>query len=94
MSKKTTRKYLEWDKTLRQFLPIRQGVYFVKGIYGNNVENIDVYSHPIKGLCVFGDDYGGEMNPPVDDETDCHISVQCTGLEFIAWKGNIVNVGG
>ena len=64
-------------------LPTREGVYLVKkdGFGTKNVE-IDVYHHPIKGLSCFADDFGSG-GTGVNDDTDCHVSVQCGGLEFI-----------
>lgn len=64
-------------------LPNEPGIYLVIGKWGNQEpEEIDVYIHPIKGLCCFSEDYGGE-GAGIDDSTDCHVSVQRTGLEFI-----------
>jgi hypothetical protein len=64
-------------------LPTEQGVYLAKGIWGDcEAREIDVYEHPIKGLACFSEDFGSG-GTGVDDETDCHVSVQCTGLEFI-----------
>jgi len=63
--------------------PNKEGVYLVKRIWGDKPEEIDVYSHPIKGLCCWVDDYGGEGSG-VDDETNGHASVGFTGLEFIS----------
>lgn len=55
----------------------------MRGIWGSDEkEEIDVYKHPIKGLCCFSEDFGSEGSG-VNDETDCHVSVQRTGLEFI-----------
>ena len=67
------RKDLDKDR-----LPIREGVYLTKG-----GEEIDVYYHPIKGFCVFAEDIMAE-GAGVNDETDCHVSIQFTGLEFIS----------
>ena len=65
-------------------LPNREGVYLAKGVWGGNEPTeIDVYSHPIKGLSCWADDFGSR-GTGVDDETDCHVSVQNTGLEFIS----------
>jgi hypothetical protein len=66
-------------------LPLKEGVYSVRG-----ESDIDVYDHPIKGLSCFSEDFGSE-GTGVDDETDCHVSVQNTGLEFISRVGGLVN---
>jgi len=67
-------------------LPNREGVYLAKGVWGGNEPTeIDVYSHPIKGLCCFSEDFGSETSGMITyEETDCHVSVQITGLEFIS----------
>lgn len=69
----------------KNHLPTREGVYLAKGIWGswNEAREIDVYYHPVKGLCCFSEDFGSG-GTEVDDETDCHVSVQCGGLEFVA----------
>ena len=73
--------------------PNREGVYLVKEIWGFDDERIDVYEHPIKGLCCFAPDFGsggtGGGCGGVNDETDCHVSVQNTGLEFISRVGDL-----
>lgn len=64
-------------------LPTTDGVYLARGIWGSNEpEEIEVYHHPIKGLCCFLEDFGS-AGTRVDDSIDCRVSVQCTGLEFI-----------
>lgn len=83
-----TRKFLE-RYPHAGFLPTRQGVYFVKGIWGNGVGEIEVYRYKMKGLCCYADDIGSSGTEGVDDRHDCHVSVQFTGLEFIAWKRNL-----
>jgi len=68
----------------KEGLPIESGVYIIKdpsGLEGPN-EEIDVYEHPIKGLCCFSEDFYS-AGTGVNDETDCHVSVQCAVLEFI-----------
>ena len=73
----------------KEGLPTMEGVYLVKGVLGDEgPTEIDVYNHPIKGLCCFTGDYGGE-GVGVNDETDCHVSVQFTGLEFITRVRNL-----
>lgn len=64
--------------------PNKEGVYLVRynPVLGENSE-IDVYRHPIKGLSCFSEDFGSSGTHAVSDETDCHVSVQFTGLEFI-----------
>jgi len=71
-------------------LPIRGGVYLVKGAFGDKERQIeiDVYKHKTKGLCCFIYDYGGEESG-ANDETDCHASVQFTGLKFIKRVRNL-----
>lgn len=65
-------------------LPTRGGVYLAIGVFeSEEAREIDVYEHKIKGLCCFSGDYGGEARLGANDDTDCHVSVQCTGLEFI-----------
>jgi hypothetical protein len=84
------RKFLEWDDLYRGYLPTRQGVYFVKGLCSkNDVGEIDVYLFKMKGLCCFCDDFDSSGTEGIDDSTDCHVSVQFTGLEFIAWKRSL-----
>lgn len=65
-------------------LPTTEGVYLVRGKWGfyNELGEIDVYDHPIKRLSCFQEDFGSS-GAGVNDETDCHVSVQCTGLDFI-----------
>jgi hypothetical protein len=72
-----------------QGLPARDGIYLVREDgYGSRNVNIDVYNHPVKGLCCFSEDFGS-AGSGVDDLTDCHVSVQCTGLEFIERVGDL-----
>lgn len=64
-------------------LPTEEGIYLVKGVFNSEEpREIDVYSHPIKDLSCFSEDFGS-AGTGVDDKTDCHVSVQNTGLEFI-----------
>jgi hypothetical protein len=64
-------------------LPLIEGIYLAVGIWGNKEpREIEVYKHPIKGLSCYSEDFGS-AGTGVDDETDCHVSVQNTGLEFI-----------
>lgn len=62
-------------------LPTREGVYEV-GQNPGDPEEVEVYNHPIKGLCVFAEDIGSS-GTGVNDETDCHVSVHNAGLTFI-----------
>lgn len=63
--------------------PTGEGVYLAKGVWmSDEPKEIDVYKHPLKGLCCFSEDFGS-AGTGVNDETDCHVSVQFTGLEFI-----------
>lgn len=63
-------------------LPTTPGVYLAFNLSGDGKwQEIDVYEHDIKGLCCFADDFGSS-GTGVDDETDCHVSVQCSGIEF------------
>lgn len=67
-------------------LPNRAGIYLVQGIWGDDDNDepreIDVYRHPIKGLCCFQEDFGS-CGTGIDDRYDRHVSVQNTGLKFI-----------
>ena len=69
-------------------LPTIEGIYLVKRVYGSDeLGEIDVYHHPIKGLCCFSDDFQSPSVRTITSEgeleDDCHVSVQNTGLEFI-----------
>lgn len=67
----------------RNNLPTSPGVYLARGVWGiEETKEIEVYEHRVKGLCCFSEDFGSS-GTGVDDDTDCHVSVQCTGLEFI-----------
>ena len=75
-------------------LPTREGIYLVNGVYeSDEPEEIDVYHHPVKGLCCFSDDFQSPSVRTVTSEgeleDDCHVSVQNTGLEFISRIGNL-----
>lgn len=50
--------------------------------YRNKQVDVDVYDAKAKGLACFADDIGSG-GTGVNDATDCHVSVQNTGLEFI-----------
>ena len=64
-------------------LPEKEGVYLIEETgFCSEGKEIDVYEHPIKGLCCYSEDFGSS-GAGVNDKTDCHVSVQCTGLEFI-----------
>lgn len=83
MKKKT---YLDKDK-----LPTRAGVYLIQEpIFGEGTVEVDVYRHPIKGLCCFADDVGSG-GTGVDDRYDCHVSVQNIRVKFIRRIGNLTN---
>ena len=70
--------------------PTKEGVYNAKGIWGDmQPQQIEVYIHPTKGFCCFCDDFGSGGTKGVNDATDCHVSVQFTGLEFIARIGEL-----
>ena len=63
--------------------PTEEGIYLVKGVFNSKEPaEIEVYKHPIKGLSCFSEDFGS-AGTEEDDKTDCHVSVQHTGLEFI-----------
>ena len=88
--KKQKRADLEYFEPNQQMLPtrpgIRPGIYLVKGIFNyEEPKEIDVYRHPVKGLCCFAHDFGGAGSDldGADDRYDAHTSVQFTGLEFI-----------
>lgn len=70
-------------------LPSKQGVYLARGLWGSeDLQPIDVYEYSPKGLCCFSEDFGG-VGAGVNDEHDCHTSVQCTGLEFMELVGEL-----
>lgn len=66
-------------------LPTRTGVYLVKFRWDESEgeSEIDVYGHPIKGLCCFSEDVGSGGTDGINDSTDCHVSVQFSGITFI-----------
>ncbi len=69
----------------KPFLPDREGVYLVETFHGpEEHEEVDVYRHSVKGLCCFSEDIGSSGGN-YDDKTDCHVSVQFTGLKFIRY---------
>ena len=72
-------------------LPMRGGVYLVRVPHEDELRKIEVYEHPIKGLSCFSEDFGSS-GTGVNDETDCHVSVQRTGLEFIKWVGDLESI--
>lgn len=89
---KTPRKtYLD-----KKGLPTRSGVYLVKFPWWSEgepeEEEIDVYRHPIKGLCCFQEDFGSS-GTGVNDKHDCHVSVQNTGIIFIRRLRNFTYYG-
>jgi hypothetical protein len=64
-------------------LPTSPGVYLAKGVVNYHQANeIEVYEHPLKNLCCFSENFES-AGTGVNNKTDCHVSVQCTGLEFI-----------
>jgi len=68
-------------------LPTRTGVYLAQGVWQDfEPREIDVYRHPIKGLCCFADDFGSGGTEQ-DDRYDCHVSVQFSGLIFLKRVG-------
>src|SRR3989344_1695080 len=68
----------------RRIIPKREGVYLALGVWNDNfAREIEVYRHPVKGLCCFCDDFGSS-GTGADDSSDCHVSVQFTGLEFLS----------
>lgn len=70
-------------------IPNQEGIYLVRGVWGDlQPQQIEVYRHPIKGLCCFSEDFGSGGSG-VNDETDCHVSVQFTGLEFLSKVGEL-----
>ena len=69
-------------------LPTGTGVYQIKIPHDPDLHEIEVYKHPIKGLCCFSEDFGSG-GTGVCEETDCHVSVQMTGLEFITKVRNL-----
>ena len=66
--------------------PNEEGVYsHIEYCDGKKSEKeIDVYDHPVKGLCCYVHDYGdGAPLLDGDSEINPHIAVQATSLEFI-----------
>jgi hypothetical protein len=59
--------------------PLREGVYAIEP-YVDGPSEIDVYKHPVKGLCCYADDFGSGGNGLEFGE---HVSVQFTGLKFL-----------
>jgi hypothetical protein len=73
-------------------LPIREGEYLIKGIEAfslGTTDKIEVYEFPPKGLCCYCYDFGSSGTEGVNDDTDCHVSIYSTGLEFISRIGDI-----
>ncbi len=73
-------------------LPMSEGIYLIPdpfSAFRRGIVKIDVYEHPIKGLSCFADDFGSGGTDGVDDDTDCHVSVQFSGLEFICRFGDL-----
>ncbi len=70
-------------------LPTRSGVYLVIiDSIDDEPQEIDVYPYKMKGLCCFQDDFGSG-GTGVDDEHDCHVSIQNTGIIFIKRLRNL-----
>ena len=71
-------------------MPTEEGVYLVKenGSGDKNVE-VDVYAHPIKGLCCYADDLMWFDVALPDEFSDGHVSVYYTELEFIKRVGRL-----
>jgi len=63
--------------------PTRAGVYLARFARNEDAQEIDVYRHPIKGLACFSEDFGSGGTDAISDDTDCHVSVQCSGIIFI-----------
>ena len=54
-------------------IPQIEGRYLAIGLFGDIFpREIDVYTHPVKGLCCFTDDFGGCSEGGYYDESDCH----------------------
>lgn len=70
-------------------MPNQEGVYLAKGIWGDMTpQPIEVYHYGRKGLCCFSEEFGS-AGTGVEEKHDCHVSVQCTGLEFISRVGDL-----
>lgn len=67
--------------------PTKEGIYLAES-RSLGLMRIDVYPFDTKGLCCFAEDFGSEGSG-VNDATDCHVSVQNTGLEFIIKVGEL-----
>ena len=65
-------------------LPEKQGSYLIVDGQSEEAREIDVYDHPVKGLCCYVSDIscgcgGGNINNQHDD----HVSVQRLSIKFI-----------
>ncbi len=79
-------------------LPKEEGVYEVLSGHNMVPKEIDVYEHPIKGLCCFSEDFYSGGTNGVNDSTDCHVSIIQTDLNFgkrlrDLWKSNLKSLG-
>ena len=78
-SNKKTFKKINCD--LIDGLPFKSGRWKVQ-INNEDPFEIEVYNHPVKGICCYAEDFGS-AGTGIDDRFDCHVSVQNTGLTFI-----------
>ena len=68
---------------------ITEGIYLIDNLFlGSEESEIDVYDHPVKGLCCFSEDFGSG-GTGVDDRYDCHVSIQFSGLYFVRRVGDL-----
>ena len=65
-----------------------EGVWLIEHQDGTQ-QTIDVYEHPIKGLCVWFRDYepGGSLDVPTSTDGDGHIPINCSPLKFLYKTG-------
>jgi hypothetical protein len=80
-AKDQARERLEAKKNRNNF-PQETGIYLVVAFPGDpDTREIEVYEHPINGLCCFVEDYVGR-HAEVDLVEGCHVPVANTGLVF------------
>lgn len=57
-------------------IPTRSGTWLARDVIDqDDFREIDVYPHPQRGLCVWGEDYGHSDHD--------HVPVKSTGIRFI-----------
>lgn len=61
--------------------PNEEGIYRICNANSSLPDEIEVYDHPIKGLCCWVGDYGAEQGEYPG--ADGHVPVNMTGIYFI-----------